>query len=375
MPRFLHTADWQMGRQYSRFEAGDAALLVEARFEAVERLAALARAERCDAALVAGDVFDSQTVSERTIMRVFRAMAGFEGPWVLLPGNHDAALVESVWTRAQRLPEVPDNLIFALEPGVYPLVEQGLAVLAAPLQQRHTYDDLTAAFDTLSTAPGLLRIGLAHGSVEGILAEDIDSANPVAMDRTERAQLDYLALGDWHGKKAINARCWYSGTPEPERFRNNEAGYALVVDIAAPGAEPAVTPHLTGKHQWLQWQREFAVATDLDAFIRELEQAPANAVLDIRLRGTLSLSDEQRLSRALLSAGARQRSLACDRSELRLLPSEDDIADLHADGYVSEVITELNRRQESEGDDTARDALLLLADLLRAREPVGEETP
>ena len=31
------------------------------------------------------------------------AMVGYAGPWVLIPGNHDAALAESVWTRAQRL--------------------------------------------------------------------------------------------------------------------------------------------------------------------------------------------------------------------------------------------------------------------------------
>lgn len=38
MPLFLHTADWQMGRQYGRFAAEDAAALSEARFKTVERL-------------------------------------------------------------------------------------------------------------------------------------------------------------------------------------------------------------------------------------------------------------------------------------------------------------------------------------------------
>ncbi len=42
MPKFLHTADWQMGRSFSRFETEDAAALVEARYEAIERLARLA---------------------------------------------------------------------------------------------------------------------------------------------------------------------------------------------------------------------------------------------------------------------------------------------------------------------------------------------
>jgi DNA repair exonuclease SbcCD nuclease subunit len=366
MPRFLHTADWQMGRHYRRFDAEDATALAEARFTAIERLARLACDDRCDAVLVAGDIFDSQTVLDRTIRRVFNAMAGFTGPWVLLPGNHDAALAESVWHRALRLQAVPGNVHLALEPGVLELAEQGIAVLAAPLTQRHTYDDLTAAFDTLASPPGMLRVGLAHGSVQGILAEDIDSTNPIAQDRACRARLDYLALGDWHGMKQVDARTWYSGTPEPERFRNNEAGCALVVEIAGPGAEPEVTPHRTGQYQWLQWHADLAVATDLDELLRKLDAAPENAVLDLSVSGEITLDGEARLLHALSVADGRHRSVQCERSELVLAPTDEDVAALHADGYLGEVIDELRDRQEGAEGPVGRDALSFLAGLLRS---------
>lgn len=103
MPSFIHTADWQIGRQYGRFAPDDAAALAEARFTTVERISRLATEQAVDAVLVAGDVFDAQTVSDRSIRRLFNSLAGFAGPWVMLPGNHDAALAESVWSRAQRL--------------------------------------------------------------------------------------------------------------------------------------------------------------------------------------------------------------------------------------------------------------------------------
>lgn len=376
MPRFLHTADWQMGRYYSRFENDDAVALAEARFTAIERLAQLANDERCDAVLVAGDVFDAQTVADRTIRRVFNAMSGFSGPWVMLPGNHDAALAESVWTRARRLNAVPDNVHLALEPGVVELKEQGLAVLAAPLTQRHTHSDLTENFEHLDTPPGLLRVGLAHGSVQGLLADDIDSANPIAADRAAQANLDYLALGDWHGVKQINARTWYSGTPEPERFRNNEAGVALVVDIAGPGADPEVSRHRTGQFEWVQWREHLSVATDLDELLQRLEDLPASAVVDIRLSGEVDLAGEQKLLHALSVAEARHRSVQCDRSQLALQPTDEDIAELNADGYLGEVIGELREQQESADDEqaaTSRDALAILTSLLRDRiEPVSE---
>ena len=103
MPRFLHTADWQVGRQYSSFAPDDAVALAEARISVIERIADLASEEAVDAVLVAGDVFEAQTVSDRTIRRLFNAMSAYAGLWILIPGNHDAALAESVWTRAQRL--------------------------------------------------------------------------------------------------------------------------------------------------------------------------------------------------------------------------------------------------------------------------------
>ena len=74
MPRFLHTADWQIGRQYTRFAADDAVPLAEARLRAVETLARLATEHAVDAVLVAGDVFDAQTVADRTIRRLFNAL-------------------------------------------------------------------------------------------------------------------------------------------------------------------------------------------------------------------------------------------------------------------------------------------------------------
>ncbi|EQD67220.1 metallophosphoesterase, partial [mine drainage metagenome] len=250
MLRFLHTADWQIGRQYSQFPADDASPLAEARVTAVANIARLATEHKVDAVLVAGDVFDAQTVADRTIRKLFNALGGYVGAWLMIPGNHDASLSESVWTRADRLGVIPANLHLALEAKVFDFAAQGFSALMAPLTQRHTYNDLTEWFDHAETPPRHIRIGVAHGSVQGVLSGDIDSANPIASDRAARAKLDYLALGDWHGCKQIDSRTWYSGTPEPDRFKDNAPGYALLVDIDAPGCEPRVTRLETGQFIW-----------------------------------------------------------------------------------------------------------------------------
>ena len=377
MTRFLHTADWQIGRQFATFDPEHAPILAEARIAAVERLAALATEHRVDAVLVAGDVFDAQTVSDRTVRRLFNALAGYAGPWLIIPGNHDAALAESVWTRAERLGAVPANAHLLLAPELRQFEGQGFAVLPAPLTQRHTYNDLTAWFDAAKTPAGLLRIGLGHGSVQGILAEGIDSANPLAPDRAASARLDYLALGDWHGCKRIDARTWYAGTPEPDRFKANDAGQALLVEIAAPGAEPQVTPLAVGQFHWHLLATHLHVASDVDALLEELAGLGAQDVVDLRVQGRIDLAGRQRLQAAVGSAEARSRHLQADLSALQLVPTDEDIAGLQADGYLGEVIAEL--REAQAGTDAqarvAQDALALLATALVQRAPAVAIVP
>jgi DNA repair exonuclease SbcCD nuclease subunit len=369
MPRFLHTADWQMGRQYGRFVAEDAAALSDARFKAIERMAQLATDEKVDAILVAGDVFDAPNLSDRTIHRTFNALAAFAGPWILIPGNHDAALAESIWTQAARLHAIPENAHVLLKPGVTEFAKLGFAILSAPLTQRQTHDDLTAWFDTAETPNGLLRIGLAHGSVEGQLPEAADSSNPIAADRAESARLDYLALGDWHGTKCINVRTWYSGTPEQERFKDNGAGQALIVEIDHPGAEPKVTPQPVGQHRWIKLNQHLAVSSDLEQVLQALNALPIQSVVDITVEGQLDLVGFEHLQQAMGAATGRHRSLVAHLEGLRIEPTEDDLASLRADGYVGDVIADLRERQQTDGEQagTARDALVILAGMLRDR--------
>ena len=83
----------------------------------------------------------------------------------------------------------------------------------------------------------------------GRLPEAADAANPIDGERAARARLDYLALGDWHGTLEIAPRTWYAGTPEPDRFRANDAGNVLLVELddagrGALGGTPC-RPHVT----------------------------------------------------------------------------------------------------------------------------------
>jgi DNA repair exonuclease SbcCD nuclease subunit len=364
--RLLHTADWQIGKCYGQFEPDEAALLAEARFNTIERLATLAHEEQVHLVLVAGDVFDAQGVADKTIHRLFHAMRGYAGPWVLLPGNHDAGLAESVWTRAARLKAFPDNVHVCLKPEPLLLEALGAAILPAPLTQRHTYADLTDWFVGADTPAGMIRIGLAHGCVQGILAEDIDSANPIAAGRAEQARLDYLALGDWHGTKQVDARTWYSGTPETDRFKANDSGQALLVELPDAGAPVVVTPIATGQYRWQLLAFTLQVASDIYQVLASLADLGPADVVRLSLSGQTDLAGYRRLQESIVQIQGRARSLQADFSALRLEPTDEDIDALHADGYLGEVIAELRDKQRVGQDSVApaRDALALLAGIL-----------
>lgn len=378
MIKLLHTADWQIGKQYGQFDADDAVLLADARFAVVERLAQLAVAQGVDVVLVAGDVFDAQGVADKTIHRLFNSMAAFSGPWVLIPGNHDAGLAESVWTRAARLSAVPRNAHVCLRPEPLLFPSMGLAVLPAPLTQRHTHNDLTEWFAAAQVPPGLFRVGLAHGSVQGILAEDIDSSNPIAAGRAEQAALDYLALGDWHGSKQVDPRTWYSGTPETDRFRANASGQALIVSLSEPGGLPSVAQHTTGQYRWRDDAVDMQVPSDIDALLQQLAGLTTADVVTLSLTGRIDLPGQRRLLDAIGQARGRARSLVANLSALRFEPTPEDIGALQADGYLGDVIASLRAAQDgaaAESADVARDALALLASILDERRAGARAVP
>ncbi|SNT22891.1 DNA repair exonuclease SbcCD nuclease subunit [Noviherbaspirillum humi] len=366
MIRFLHTADWQIGTRFGQFAAEEGALLAEARFETVEAIARLAVERQVDAVLVAGDVFDQQTVTDKVIRRLFAALSLFSGHWIMIPGNHDAAIPESVWTRAMRLGCVPANVRLLLQPQVMPFAE-GFSILAAPLTQRRTFDDVTEFFDGADTPPGHFRIGLSHGSVTQRLAESIDSGNPIAADRSTRARLDYLALGDWHGVYQVDERTWYAGTPETDRFRNNRSGFVLEVAIDAPGAPPHITEHRSSKYAWHQWEETLAVGSDVERLIERLKSLGGRDVLSLSVAGSIDLSTSQRLEAALGETAACVRALRSDLGALRLLPTEEDMAALGTrGGYIGKVVTRLDAAQDDPAQRAlAAEALQLLARLQR----------
>ncbi len=361
--RLLHTADWQLGRSFAGIGGDAAALLREARFAAVRRLARLAVEHEVDAVLVAGDVFDGNQVAEATIHRALEAMSAFAGHWILLPGNHDPCLAECVWTRLERLGR-PANLHVAAAAAPIMLADGRLAVLPAPLTARRVPDDLTAWMDTAPTPASSLRVGLAHGAVPDRLPPDVDAQNPIAADRAERARLDYLALGDWHGTLEIGRHCWYAGTPEPDRFAANDPGNVLLVELEAPGTAPRVTRLATAGYRWLTVAPATADPVSVERLLADVAE-PSRALVALRLAGAVGLAERTALDACCGRWAARLCHLAVDDTGLALLPEAGAAAVLDDGGPIGMVARRLGERAAAGDADAGLALRLLWAELQR----------
>jgi exonuclease SbcD len=87
--RFLHTSDWHLGRSLHRAD------LREAQSKFLDHLVETARAERVDAVLVAGDVYDRAIAPVDSVALCEDALARLRGTGarvILISGNHDSAL-------------------------------------------------------------------------------------------------------------------------------------------------------------------------------------------------------------------------------------------------------------------------------------------
>jgi hypothetical protein len=174
--RFIHSADWQIGKVFKQFGAKEESLR-QARLTAIERLGAHAKKNGVGHILVAGDVYDSESPNPHTLRAPIERIKSFaDVHWHLLPGNHDPHRPEGVWDRVAQL-GLPANIHLHLAPTPFAL-ENHAFLLPAPLVRKSELDDISARMDGAATPPGALRIGLAHGSVVNF-GKGGEAANPI----------------------------------------------------------------------------------------------------------------------------------------------------------------------------------------------------
>ena len=357
--KIIHTSDWQIGKVFRYVDDATMGLLQDARLKAITRLGELAEEHDAGHILVAGDVYDMEAPSPRSLNQPLERMRNFpDVRWHLLPGNHDPHRPNGLWDRILA-ENPPENIHIHIKPQPLIFREESLVLLPAPLFHRKTLEDTTAYMDGLDFPEGFVRVGIAHGTVTGFGSDD-SVPNYIAPDRPERAGLCYLALGDWHGQRKINDRCWYSGTPETDSFKVADGGRALLVEISDPDSPPEVTPINTGHYEWLQFSEKINSRQDIDFLEEKLrgESGDLDRVLvELDVEGVLSLEDREYFEKRIVNGvSAALCFLRVNTEGLFPRPTEQDLDQIDRRGFVRTAAETLKSRAD-EGDELAAEAL------------------
>jgi exonuclease SbcD len=269
--RLLHTSDWHLGRSLHRAD------LRAAQSAFLDHLVAVARAEKVDAVLVAGDVYDRAVppvdaveLCEDALLRLHDTGAQI----VLISGNHDSArrlgfgggLLEKAGVHLRTRPGALARPV-VLDDAHGPVAVYGIPYLE-PDAVRDELPETAGGSDIPRGHAGVLghalaciradaeaggierRVVMAHGWVTGGAASESERDITVGGVGQVPAELfagfGYVALGHLHGQQTVAPHLRYSGSPLPYSFSEashrkgswlvelDAAGVARVEQVPAP---------------------------------------------------------------------------------------------------------------------------------------------
>ncbi len=270
--RFLHTSDWHLGKPL-RNQKRDAEYVA-----ALEEVLAIARDQRVDAVLLAGDVFDSAVPppeAERIFFHFVAELVGQGIPAIVIAGNHDHpkrmnayapvlgrlgvhVIGEPVLAEAGGVIELPsrdrsETAVIAALPWVSERKVRDFESLMTEGKHIEQYADGVAAMLAhlcKSFRGDTVNIAMAHVFVSGARVPAESGERPLhigALYAIMPARLptepQYIALGHIHGQQDVGlSNAHYCGSllkcdfgEEPHKKGVN------IVDVA-PGRKAKVTP-------------------------------------------------------------------------------------------------------------------------------------
>jgi DNA repair exonuclease SbcCD nuclease subunit len=340
---------------------GDAGARVrEERLASGRRVVEEARKHAVDFILVAGDTFEDNAVDRVLVQKVADILNSFCGPVFVIPGNHDPLVPGSVWEHPAWKSAMNVHVLKEEAPVDVP----GGVLFPCPVLEKHSGRNPTAWIPAEVT--GGIRIGLAHGTVEGVRQDEPDY--PISRDAAQRAGLDYLALGHWHsyttypGEDGASYMA-YSGTHETTKFGERDSGNVLIVEITDPGAPPRITPVRTGGFVWITTEQEVREPGDLVRIREQIEslENPGNTLVDVVVSGLLPAGEGAELEHIEHILSSRFLWGRLDASQLRPSPEDQTWIDNLPPGIIRDAAMRLRDNPGASPEIAARAIMELYA--------------
>lgn len=223
--RVLHLGDVFLGSAFLTPAPEKSAERRRAQTEAVGRLFRYIREQEVSLALITGNLFDENDLSDETARYLIQSMRSLPRcRFVILPGPADAYR-EGCFYASGRLPE-------------------NVTVVTSPSFERISFEDLGVALygaavtDPEAPPPPL---PICEREEDEVILLGLYRAEPPSDDELSRAGADYIALSGHPSSNlhslANDAWCAYSGSPESRSFEDESVGGANLLMIVGEGDE------------------------------------------------------------------------------------------------------------------------------------------
>ncbi len=343
MIRLFHTADLHLGLKFTRggYSPALQKRLVDQRLETLRGMVDLANARECGVFVIAGDLFDTPRVLKGLVRETAEILTRFEGIVVVLPGNHDYVQEDDpLWPPFMDALGEGHHLLRRETP--CDLRDQGVPLVLFPgvCGSRHSKENavgwVPAALADLSLPDAVRRVGVAHGSFEGLSPDFGGDYFPMTRKELESSGMDVWLLGHTHVRhpdrdRFEGERVLYPATPEPDGFDCRHPGHAWFVEIGDQGRVSGESVR-TGRYRFRTVTKTLTAESDLELLKTEFAgYSPDTDLVKLGLSGRLP--GEVYETRGEVLASLRQN----------LLYLEDDLSGLIREIRSSDIEREFTQ--------------------------------
>lgn len=284
MITLIHTADVHLGVKFRRLGAR-AETMTDLPKKAFSKVCDLAIARQASVLLIAGDLFDANTVPEALIhfaeselTRVTKAGVRV----VLTAGTHDRLEGNSVLLRMN----MPSGVTLLLPEK--PQVDFSDIDLTVCGYSNTFNKSVESPLSKLTTSNACkYKVAMVHASV-AIDSKHAPDDYPVEVSEIENSDWNYVAFGHWHrAQEVVKNKAWYAGSPETLKLEDAGSGKALVVTLDDSGTA-SIEPVQTGAVQFDTLDITLEGEFSSDALQRKiLEGADPMLSRTVTLRGVI----------------------------------------------------------------------------------------
>ncbi|MBE6049483.1 MAG: DNA repair exonuclease [Clostridium sp.] len=213
--KILHSADFHFDTPFKEIGERQSKLNKEEIKEVFSEIINISKNNCVDILLLAGDIFDNNTVNKNTLYFIEEKLKEIPNIKVFIsPGNHDPFSKNSFYNFINW----PEN-VYVFNSGIEKvyLKDLDINIWGAAFNEKYVR---TSMLRNVRAEDGKINIMVLHGEV--VNSSEENEYNPITLNDILESNMDYIALGHRHAysgiKKIGNTFYAYSGCPQGRGF-------------------------------------------------------------------------------------------------------------------------------------------------------------